>query len=341
MGATMIDWNGSNRVRKIAIEEHFDSPGTAQEAYDGPIFAHFPVEVTRKIQSIISEVDDGRVAAMDSDGIDFMVLSQTTPGVQIEKDAVKATRLAREANDFLAERIQRHPTRFGGFAHLALQNPHGAADELERCVDELGFLGAMINGHTNGAYLDEDQFAPFWERVVALDVPVYLHPADPFDAPRVYHDRPQITGGVWAWNCETSAHALRLIMAGTFDRYPATLILGHMGETIPFYLWRIDSRGALMASDLKRKPSEIIRRHLVVTTSGVCSNAALRCTIDEMGIDRVLFSTDYPYEDSKFHVDWIDAAPLSDEERAKICHENATRILKLKPGTGIGPSKEM
>jgi 2,3-dihydroxybenzoate decarboxylase len=317
-----------NRVMKIAIEEHFDSPGTAQEAYDAAIFSHFPVEATQKIQRIVSDVDDGRIAAMDSDGIDFMVLSQTTPGVQIEKDTAKATRLAREANDFLAERIRRHPARFGGFAHLALQDPMNAADELERCVRQLGFAGAMVNGHTNGAYLDEDRFAPFWERVVALDVPVYLHPADSYDAPRVYRDRPEIAGGVWAWNCETSAHALRLLMGGTFERYPATLILGHMGETIPFYLWRIDSRAALIAQRLK--PSEIIRRHLIVTTSGVCSNAALRCTIDEMGIDRVLFSTDYPYEDSKLHVDWIDSAPLSEGERAKICHENATRILKLQ-----------
>ncbi len=325
----MTDRNRGTPVTKIAIEEHFDSPGTAREAYDGKIFAHFPVEATRKLQSVITDVDDGRVAAMDADGIDFMVLSQTTPGVQVEKDAAKAARLAREANDFLAERIQRHPARFGGFAHLALQDPSGAADELERCVRQLGFVGAMINGHTNGAYLDEDRFAPFWERVVALDVPVYLHPADPYDSPRVYHDRPEIAGGVWAWNCETSAHALRLLMGGTFERYPATLILGHMGETIPFYLWRIDSRAALIAPDLKLKPSEIIRRHLIVTTSGVCSDAALRCTIDEMGIDRVLFSTDYPYEDSKLHVDWIDSAPLSDDERSKICHENAIRILKL------------
>jgi 2,3-dihydroxybenzoate decarboxylase len=325
----MIEWNRNDRVSKIAIEEHFDSPGTAQESYDGAIFAHFPVETTRKIQSIITDVDDGRIAAMDSDGIDFMVLSQTTPGVQIETDTAKATRIAREANDFLAERIQRHSARFGGFAHLALQDPAGAADELERCVRQLGFVGAMINGHTNGAYLDEDRFTPFWERVVALDVPVYLHPADSYDSPRVYRDRPEISGGVWAWNCETSAHALRLLMGGTFERYPATLILGHMGETIPFYLWRIDSRATLMAPQLKCRPSEIIRRHLVVTTSGVCSNAALRCKIDEMGIDRVLFSTDYPYEDSKLHVDWIDSAPLSDDERAKICHENATRILKL------------
>ena len=176
----MTEENRRNRVMKIAIEEHFDSPGTAKEAYDGPIYAHFPPEVASNFQSIISDVDDGRIAAMDVDGIDFMVLSQTTPGVQIEKDAAKAARIAREANEFLAERIRRHPTRFGGFAHLALQDPEAAAEELERCVQDLGFVGAMINGHTHGAYLDEDQFAPFWERVVALDVPVYLHPADPY-----------------------------------------------------------------------------------------------------------------------------------------------------------------
>jgi len=321
--------NERSIVRKIALEEHFDAPMIAREDYDGPVFARFPAEMKSRARAVAADLDSGRIAAMDAAGIDLMVLSQTAPGVQIEADAAKALRLAREANDYLAERIQRYPTRFAGFAHLALQDATAGADELERCVTELGFVGAMINGHTNGTYLDEEQFAPFWERVVALDVPVYLHPANPYEAPHVFRGRPELDAATWMWNCETSTHALRLVFAETFDRFPATLILGHMGETIPFYLWRLDSRARIFAPNLKRRPSEIIREHIVITTAGVCADAPLRCSVSDLGIDNVLFSVDYPYEDAKGAVDWIDQAQLTEEEHKKICHENAERILKI------------
>jgi 2,3-dihydroxybenzoate decarboxylase len=321
--------NLRHAMLKIALEEHFDAPGMVAAGYDAADVARFPREARTRIRSLLEDLDDTRIATMDTCGIHVMVLSQTAPGVQAEKDAAKAARLAREANDYLAQRIARHPTRYIGFAHLALQDPRGAADELERCVRQLRFVGALINHHTNGEYLDDDRFAPFWERVVALDVPVYLHPADPYDLPHVYRGCPGLSGPVWTWNCETSAHALRLVFAGTFDRFPgAKLILGHMGETIPFYLWRLDSRFALMNPSAERKPSEIIRQHLYVTTSGVCSNAALRCSIDELGSDHVLFSTDYPYEDAQLAARWIEAAPLTDDERKNVCYENAQRILK-------------
>ncbi len=317
-------------TRKIGLEEHFAAPMLDAERYDGPIMAHFNPAGVKKMESELADFDDERIPLMDATGIDVMVLSQTSPGVQVEKDAVKATRLAREANDYLAARIARHPRRFGGFAHLALQDPTGAADELQRCVEQLGFAGALINHHTLGEYLDADKFSVFWERVTALDVPVYLHPADPYDAPHVYQGVAALYGPAWTWNCETGAHALRLVFGGTFDRFPtAKLIVGHMGETIPFYLWRLDSRVPLVDPSFKGVPSEKVRKHLYVTTSGVCSSAALRCAIDEMGVDHVLFSTDYPMEDARIAADWIDSAPLTGEERAKVCHANAERILKL------------
>jgi len=317
---------------KIALEEHFDAPAMVAAGYDAADLARFPRESGSRIRRLLEDLDDTRIATMDACGIGVMVLSQTAPGVQVEKDAAKAARLARGANDYLAQRIARHPTRYAGFAHLALQDPQGAADELERCVGDLRFVGALVNHHTNGEYLDADRFTPFWERVVSLGVPVYLHPADPYDSPHVYRGCPGLSGPAWTWNCETSAHALRLVFAGTFDRFAgAKLILGHMGETIPFYLWRLDSRFALMNPAARRMPSQIIREHLYVTTSGVCSNAALRCTIDELGSDRVLFSTDYPYEDAAVAASWIDAAPLTVEERRNVTSENAKRILRGIP----------
>jgi 2,3-dihydroxybenzoate decarboxylase len=320
-------------MQRLALEEHFEAPGIEREDYDGAIFRSFDATAAAIVHRRLNDFDDERLAMMDACGIAVTVLSQTAPGVQVERDAVKAVRLAREANDFLAERIRRHPTRYAGFAHLALQDPAAAADELQRCVEQLRFCGALINHHTLGEYLDADRFAIVWERASSLEVPIYLHPADPFDKPAVYQGSEGLKGPVWPWNCETSAHALRLIFAGTLDRFPgARLILGHMGETIPFYLWRLDSRAALVLPQMKRPPSQVVRERIVITTSGVCSNAALRCSIEEMGIDNVLFSTDYPYEDAQIAADWIDAAPLTDEERAKVCYANARRILKNLPG---------
>jgi 2,3-dihydroxybenzoate decarboxylase len=326
----MATKNTRRPIRKIALEEHFEAPGMARENYDGSIFARFSTQAVGKLRTLLQDFDDERIATLDECGIDLMVLSQTGPGVQVEKDTAKATRLAREANDFLSERIQRHRTRYAGFAHLALQDPRGAADELQRCVEELGFVGALINHHTNGQYLDRDTFSPFWERAAALGVPVYLHPADPYDSPHVYQGSRALYGPAWTWNCEISAHALRIALGGVFDHFPAAkLIIGHMGETIPFYLSRLDSRVPLVNAGLKRLPSQVLRAHLFITTSGVCSNHALRCSINELGIDNVLFSTDYPYEDARVAADWIETAPLTDEERTKVCYQNAQHVLKL------------
>jgi 2,3-dihydroxybenzoate decarboxylase len=280
----------------------------------------------------LSELGEMRIEAMDLAGIDICVLSQTSPGLQIEGDTQLAVAKARQANDFLAGEIEKHPDRFRGFAHLALQDPDAAIAELDRCVNVLGFKGAMINGHTNGVYLDEEIYYPFWQQVAKLDVPIYLHPANSFDKPHMYHGLPELTGPVWGWAVETGTHALRLIFSGLFDRLPnLRLILGHMGETLPFLLWRFDSRAAItkLSIDLQKKPSQYIRENFIVTTSGVCANAPLQCSIEALGEDNLLFSVDYPYESSQIAADFIDAAPISEATRAKICHENARRILKI------------
>ncbi|MDI1363948.1 MAG: amidohydrolase family protein, partial [bacterium] len=273
-----------------------------------------------------------RVEAMDQNGIDFSVLSLTGPGVQVEPDTATANRMARFANDFLAKQVQLRPQRYGGFAHLALQDPNEAANELERCMTQLGFKGALINGATNGVYLDDPRYEPFWERVEALGAPIYLHPANPFDRPAMYAGHNELWGPVWSWTAETCTHALRLIFSGVFDRHPkAQVILGHMGETLPILGWRLDSRYAISnrTSVIKRQPSEYLGDNIKITTSGVCDDVPLRCAIDAFGIDNVMFSIDYPYESTSIASNWIDTALISETERAAVAHRNATRILRL------------
>ncbi len=317
-------------MRKIALEEHFVVPEFRE--YGKKMGLGAPPETVAKWIAQMSDLGEGRIAAMDEGGVDFMVLSMTSPGVQLEPDAEKAKRLARLANDRLAEAVRAHPTRFGGFAHLALQDPEAAADELERAVRELGFLGTMVNGHTNGSYLDEDRYAPFWERAQALDVPVYIHPQNSFDHPLMYQGHEELIGATWSWGVETGTHALRLVFGGTFERFPkARVILGHMGEMIPFFLARLDDRwrnhgdrGKLTVS-----PSETIKRNISITTTGVCQDSSLRCAIEAMGLENVMFSVDYPYEAIPEATRWIENAPLSDAERDAVGFDNAARILRL------------
>jgi 2,3-dihydroxybenzoate decarboxylase len=316
---------------KIALEEHFNMPEFEQRGLaarpnrSNPMFA----EVERRLV----DFGDVRLAAMDSGGIELSVLSLTTPGVQGEKDTATAVRLARQANDFLAREVQKRPQRYGGFAAVPMQDPSAAAEELQRAVKELNFRGALINGQTNGQYLDDARFLPFWERVQELDVPVYLHPANLSDSPAMFAGRPELLGPVWSWTADTGAHALRLIFAGLFKRFPRLkVIVGHMGEAVPFLLWRIDNRyefqvGRPLAPE--ERPSFFFRRNFVITTAGVCDPHALAATLAVLGADNVMFSVDYPYQDCKQAGDFIESAPLSDAVRATICSGNAKRVLRL------------
>ncbi len=318
-------------LKKIALEEHFSGPGF--EHYLQAVADSFDPGVLKAIEKLLPDFNDQRLATMDEAGIEIAVLSQTAPGVQQERDTTFATKSARQNNDFLAEAMRKYPNRYRGFACVALQDPRAACKELERCVKELGFVGVLLNGHTNGAYLDEKQFWPFWEQLATLDVPVYLHPGNPYDKPHMYAGRPELNGATWSWTCETSTHALRLIFGGTFDHFPTVkVILGHMGETIPFYLWRIDSRAQTSTAGraLNKTPSEYFRDHFVITTSGVCAHAPLICSLTELGEDNVMFSVDYPYEDTAAAVTFIETAPLTQTVKEKVCYLNAQRILKLQ-----------
>jgi 2,3-dihydroxybenzoate decarboxylase len=318
-------------TKKIALEEALSTPSTAS-------YLQITMQVVEEkdraafVQKL--EDSDQRIAAMDDAGVDLFVLSQTSPGVQAEKDSAVAVQRAREANDYLKGQVDQHPDRYRAFAHLAMQDVTAAADELQRCVKDLGFPGAMINGNTNGTYLDDPCYLPFWERVADLGVPIYIHPANPFIQPYVLNGYPIIQGALWGWSTDNSSHFLRILFSGLFDRYPSlTIILGHMGETLPYFLWRIDSRYEVTNSadkpKLKKKPSEYFRSNLIITTTGVCQDSSLQCAIAEMGEDRVLFSVDYPYEDATQAAQWIETTPLTDDQREKICHGNAERVLGL------------
>ena len=316
---------------KIALEEHFMAPGF--EDYWALTAPNISPELFGKANDALMDFGERRLAGMDEIGVEKAILSLSGPGVQAEPDTRTAIRKAQEVNDFLAREIQARPDRYGGFAHLAVQDPAAAADELERCVRDLGMQGAMINGQTNGTYLDDDRISPLWERAEALGAPIYIHPNNPPDVPYMYHAHSELWGPVWSWTVETGNHALRLIFGGVFDRFPkAKLMLGHMGETLPYQLWRFDSRWEISNRKEKRlamKPSEYFRRNFWCTTAGVCSDEPLRCALDALGDDRVLFAVDYPYERPAEAGEWIEAAAITDAQRRAVCRDNAVQLLGL------------
>jgi 2,3-dihydroxybenzoate decarboxylase len=289
----------------------------------------------------LTDFDGHRLAAMDAAGIDVSILSHTVPGVQGIVDAADATAAAREVNDFLAERVAaRHPARFAGFASVALQDPDAAARELERCVTRLGFKGAMINGYTDvadargGAYLDDAACLPFWEAAAALGVPVYLHPRPALDQ-RLYAGHAQLLGATWGFAPETATHALRIVHSGLLDRLPGlTIILGHLGETLPHFAWRIQHCFEYNPSDkrLERRLQDYLADNFYVTTSGHFSDQALISALLTIGADRILFAVDYPYESMGPAAAWLERAPISETDRRKIAHLNARRLFRLRDG---------
>jgi 2,3-dihydroxybenzoate decarboxylase len=315
-------------VEKIALEEHFLSPGF--EDYWQTTVGDIEPDAHKQAVSRLSDFGGMRLEVMDRGGIARAVLGISGPGVQIERDTATAVRRAKESNDFLAREIAKRPDRYSGFAHLALQDAKAAADELGRCIRELGFVGAMINGHTNGQYLDHPSLHPFWERAEALGALIYLHPADPVAAMPVLEGTKGLKRAGWEWGVETGSHALRLVYSGHFDRFPrARLALGHLGETLPYLLWRLDGRAKFYGVTLKRRPSDYIRDNIVVTISGMFSAEPLNCAIGALGADRIMFATDYPFEPLDEGSAFMDEVALPEDVRANICSGNARRLLRL------------
>ena len=282
----------------------------------------------------LTDLGEGRIKVMDAYGISKQLLLLSSPGVQIF-DAQQAMELAALANDRLASAIGTFPDRFAGLTTIAPQNPEAAALELERGVKKLGLKGALINSHTRGQYLDQRKFWPIFEAAQALDVPIYLHPREVSGGPYVEYG---LEGAIWGFAVETSLHALRLIFSGVFDAFPKLrIVIGHMGEGIPFYMYRIDNRylweggGGSRAgmTKLKRLPSEYFRDNFVITTSGMNWHAPLVMTHSVLGADGILFAVDYPFEEHAPAVAAMDSVPLSESDKEKIYHLNAARVFAM------------
>jgi uncharacterized protein len=331
-------------LRAITLEEHYATPAFIE----GP--GRHLKQLGRAIQSgppeapgmagvvdQLCELGDGRIAAMDAAGIDMQVLSLNSPGVE-QLAATEAVAFAREANDHLAEAVQRHPDRLAGFAAVPTAAPDTAADELERTIRQYGFKGAVINGHIQGRYLDDEFFWPILERAQALQVPLYLHPTPPpqpvIAASYTGNFAPEVTRGLasfaWGWHIETATHVLRLILSGAFDRYPnLQLIIGHMGEALPFMLPRLDRSLPTQVTKLARPVGTYLRENLHYTFSGFNYTATFLDLLLQVGVDRIMFSADYPWGSMAQARNFLDQLPVSTADKERIAHGNAERLLRL------------
>jgi len=290
-----------------------------------------------RLEEKLLDLGDGRIRDMDESGIDVQILSLTAPGCE-QFSADVGTEQARKANDVLAQAVRRYPGRFIGLAALAPQNPTEAAKELERCVKELGFKGAKINSHVGLDYLDEEKYWPIFEVAEKLDVPIHLHPVTPHPTMLGLYAKYgfALSGPVLGFGAETALHALRLIFSGLFDRYPRLkIILGHLGEGLVFWIWRIDFTVRKPWIDeevkprIKKAPSQYIRDNFVVTTSGMFATPAFMSVLHEIGADRIMFAVDYPYESNEEAVRWLEQVPIPDIDKERVAHVTADRLLKL------------
>lgn len=289
----------------------------------------FAVRVARQL----IDLEEERLALMDANGVDMHLLALTSPGVQMFP-ADQAVAMARLANDRLAALIARHPTRFAGLATIAPQAPDEAAREIERGVSTLGLNGVMINSHTDDEYLDEEKYLPIFEAAAALGTPIYIHPRGPSAGMAEPYMRYGLEAALWGYGAETGLHGVRLIMSGLFDRFPdLQVVLGHMGEGIPFWLWRLDymfSHGS-RAGTLQRLPSDYFRDNFHITTSGMNWDTALEFCRNAVGPQNIMWAIDYPYQEMPGAVAFMDRAPLTDAERRAIYAGNAERVFGIAP----------
>jgi 2,3-dihydroxybenzoate decarboxylase len=333
--------------RLIAVEEHFlvDELLAAGQRYLASPAARssgwreagaaLEDEDRERRGRLTLDLGEGRIAAMDAAGIDRALLSISTVANLQMLEPAEGTALARTANDRLAQAIGRHPDRLAGLACIAPQDPAAAAAEIERATSTLHLSGVIVNSHSRGEYLDAPRYQPLFAAAEACGVPIYLHPSLlPAGAVAPYLDY-GLMAAMWGYAADASLHALRIILAGTFDRFPRLqMVLGHLGEHIPFSLSRLDAHHAQTRAKstphLQRRPSEYVRDHLVVSTSGMNhAPASIRFCIDELGADRVMFAADYPFEDADEEVAAFERVPLSGDERAALAHGNAERVFGL------------
>jgi len=321
---------------KIGLEEHFAIPDTLQDSA-----GFVPGDYWKELRRRLLDIHDDRLRQMDANGMAMMILSLNAPAVQAIPSRQKANDIAMRANDFLAEQVSQRPDRFQAFAALPMQDPELASRELERCITQLGFKGALVNGFSqvdtpeNVVYYDAPQYESFWDTAARLDAPFYLHPRNPIAAwAQIYDGHPWLLGPTWAFGQETAVHALRLMASGLFDRHPGLkIILGHMGEGLPYSMWRVDNRNAWVevpkSYPAKKPLADYFHANFYLTTSGNFRTQTLIDAMLEVGADRILFSTDWPFENVDHAAHWFDAASISEADRLKIGRTNAVSLFKL------------
>jgi predicted TIM-barrel fold metal-dependent hydrolase len=324
-------------MRTITVEEHFATPsfnaGPGKQFNErlvssGPRFAH--------IAEQLLDIGEKRIAEMDAANIDMQVLSLNAPGVE-QAEAADQIAVSRDANDLLADTVKKHPKRYGGFASLPVAAPDKAAEELDRCIKQLGFKGALINGHSRGRYLDDAFFSPILERATALNVPIYIHPTVP---PQAVVDAqfggfaPTVSATLaaagWGWHIETAVHVLRMILGGVFDRHPQLqVVIGHLGEGLPFMLPRLNKNFPPEMTKLQRRLGEYLRQNVHYTFGGFNFPATFLNLLLEVGADRIMFSVDYPYGSMTEARTFLEQLPVSPADRERIAHGNAEKLFHL------------
>jgi len=322
---------------KIGLEEHFATPETLQDSA-----GFLADESWTELSARLIDMQERRLREMDDNGMEMMILSLNAPAIQAIHNRSQAIDMAKRANDFLAEQVALRPNRFQGFAALPMQDPEAATQELERCMKDYGFRGALVNGFSqidtpeNVVYYDAPQYEGFWAKAEQLDAPFYLHPRNPISSwAQIYNGHPWLMGPTWAFAQETAVHALRLMASGLFDRHPGLkIVLGHLGEGLPFNMWRVDNRNGWVKAPksypAKKPLSEYFQQNFWLTTSGNFRTQTLIDAMMEIGADRVLFSTDWPFENVDHACNWFDAASISEADRLKIGRTNAVDLFKLK-----------
>lgn len=321
-------------MKIVAIEEAFTYPpfGRLSDRFDElKQQAHW-----RTIEEKLENLADSRLADMDAAGIDIQVISHTPPGPE-SLESGRSAIVSREANDFLAQAISAHPDRFAGFAALPLSNPAEAVRELERAVKSLGFRGVLVNGMVHGRFVDDPAFEPVLACAEALSAPIYLHPSfPPQGVMEAYYGGLPATQSwgmataAWGWHSETGIHVLRLVISGVLDRHPGLqLIIGHMGEMLPFMLARADQVLTPLSPTLRQRVADYFQTNIWITTSGFFTHAPLQCALSVVGADRIIFAVDYPFSANKAGRAFLDSAAISQADRIKIAHRNAERLLRL------------